>query len=88
VVKPVDGLVRRLAEKIYRIFTDAGIENTAEGNWRVAQGIVRRIISNEYKAEEFKTFFSDEDYRLITAIQGENTARFEEDIPLSQGVPA
>jgi hypothetical protein len=82
VVKPVDGLVKMLAEKIYRIFEDASIENTSEGNWRVAQGIIRRIVNNEYKAEEFKSFFSDDDYRIINAIQSESSPRPEEDIAL------
>ena len=81
-VKPVDGLVKRLAEKMYRIFEDASIENTSEGNWRVAQGIIRRIVNNEYKAEEFKSFFSDDDYRIINAIQSESSPRPEEDIAL------
>ena len=78
----MDGLVKRLAEKIYRIFEDASIENTSEGNWRVAQGIIRRIVNNEYKAEEFKSFFSDDDYRIINAIQSESSPRPEEDITL------
>jgi len=60
-----ESIIRRLANTIWQIFEKAEISNNAEGNWRVAEDIVNRIINGTYAPAEWRKFVSEEDMRAL-----------------------
>lgn len=72
-------LVERLANRIWQIFEAEGWPSDSDGNWNAAIGIVERIMNGAYKIEEFRSFFSSEDYDDLSRRARENLARLSED---------
>jgi hypothetical protein len=66
-----EAITKRLAHTIWETFEKAGITNDAEGNYRVADSIIKRIIDRTYAAEEWAHFLSVEDMRTLFAIREE-----------------
>lgn len=62
-------ITERLAHTIWETFEKAEITNDAEGNYRVAEDIVTRIIEGIYAAEEWTNFLSIEDMRALLALR-------------------
>ena len=58
-------IVRRLAYKIWQVFEKEEIPNDAEGNWSVAEDIIRRIIDGRYQLEEFESMLQSEDVEML-----------------------
>lgn len=64
-------ITERLAHTIWKTFEKAEITNDAEGNYRVAEDIVTRIINRTYTAEEWENFLSKEDMRALLILREE-----------------
>ena len=63
-------LIERLAYRIWTIFDKEEIINTPESNYLAAENIIKRILADTDKLEDFKTFFNSEDYERIEKIAG------------------
>lgn len=66
-----EAITKRLAHTIWEKFEKAGITNDAEGNYRVAESIITRIIESIYAADEWTNFLSVEDMRTLLALREE-----------------
>ena len=64
-----EDITERLAYKVWDTFDKAEIPNDKDGNYRVADGIVKRIIDRTYIAEEWTNFLSIEDMRALLALR-------------------
>jgi hypothetical protein len=66
-----EAITRRLAHKVWSVFDKVEIPNDRDGNWRVAEGIVKRIIDKTYAADEWTNFLSVEDMRALLILREE-----------------
>jgi len=64
-------ITKRLAHTVWETFEKAEITNDSEGNYRVAEDIVTRIIGGIYAADEWASFLSPEDMRALLALRDE-----------------
>jgi hypothetical protein len=78
--KMIDEITKRLAHKIWEIFDKDEIQNNELSNYRCAEGIMRRLLNDSYKLDEFRNFFSTEDYEAVRKlIEDADIARSKED---------
>lgn len=66
-----EAITKRLAHKIWQVFEQAEIQNDRDGNWRVAESIIKRIINKTYAADEWANFLSVEDMRAVLTLREE-----------------
>lgn len=66
-----EAITKRLAHRIWQVFEQAEIQNDRDGNWRVAESIIKRIIDKTYTADEWANFLSAEDMRAVLALREE-----------------
>lgn len=61
-------ITERLANAVWRTFEKDEIQNDADGNYRTAEDIMRRLLNGSYKLDEFRNFFNAEDYEAVKGL--------------------
>ena len=62
-------ITKRLAHTVWCVFEKAEITNDPEGNYRVADSIVQRIINRTYTPDEWSNFIPEDDMRVLLELR-------------------